>query len=273
MSHIKVARGGIADIKFKLYQYAGGPLTDPDGWVAGTGSTWPSVVFKRASDNVDVTATFVRNIASDTLPTGAIKHPTTSTGIWRESTAGSYAERIEPQSSLALGDYYMTVTYTINGAVTQETHTIALVAPGDVAFGDQVLAVVTATDVKRGITTTLDDPTITGLITEATEYVEGRLDQVGIDADTLTEIPLLIKSAIIWFSRYLVFGMDASAFRKTSMLQEGDVRITFSGNSQKDADALLGLSENAIDRYIGVHGRTRKVQFNVIQLGDAKRWN
>lgn len=138
---------------------------------------------------------------------------------------------------------------------------------GTVSFG---ALTVTIAEVEAGITTSLTDAQIQLLITEATNYVYGRLEQAGLEPDQFTSLPRLIRNAIVLMTRYLIFQLDASSYKKTSMLQEGDTRISFTGNSQKDADALLDLLNMLIDQYIGVAMNTRVPQIHVIRLGNPE---
>lgn len=137
MTHIILPRGIQLDVLFRLRIRQGGPLADDDQWTDGTTAPqWPEVAFRSESTNVDHTADIVKDIASD-IVTPWQKHPVTTTGIIRDNAVGQYRVRTKPLITLPVGNYILKITADIGGAPFIEEHTVAVVLPGDIEFGNE----------------------------------------------------------------------------------------------------------------------------------------
>lgn len=258
MAHLKLPRGVERDVAFNLLSQPGGSLIDDADWVDGsTDGEWPTVEFlTQGGSPVDVTADWVKDITADTI-TGAIKHPDPTTGLWRKSQ-GRYRVRIIPDAALTLGDYDLRVTYDVGGAPFPEKHTITLTLPGDVDFGSTIAGSIEVADVIVGISTSLSSADIEALILEATEWVEGWLeDECGLDPDVVVAdgVPNTIRNATILYTRFLIFQRDASAGTSSlaTMRKEGTKQVRYSASTDTVKKDFLDGAEKAMMRFCKEH--------------------
>lgn len=99
---------------------------------------------------------------------------------------------------------------------------------------------VTADDVQRGWTTSLDAEVIEGMIVDAYEEVYAYLEEHGItDPETLYEgadaLPLSVRRAIIDATRCTISTMDLSGGGRARSVQEATEKITYA--TTKDGPA------------------------------------
>lgn len=123
---------------------------------------------------------------------------------------------------------------------------------------------VTVAEVETGIETQLSDSDIQDIIDESASIITGKLNLHDVDVSAVKtsddEFELMEKATIYW-ARYTIFNRDASAFRKSSNIREGDVALGFSGNSQRDAEQLKNDALDLLGTVIRVKGSKRpKVQ-------------
>lgn len=236
MAHIRVPRGVKGDIPFRLKNRPGGSLVDDFGWTGGTtsGDEWPTVIIKNASD-LDVTSSWAIDITPETLPGGAIKAFDPTTGIWRLST-GQYRIRVTPNGAQPLGDYEMTVAFD-NSASTayEETHTLTLIAAGDIEFGDLAFLSVDWSDLTAAVSSSITDPAQQErILAEMAGTVEGDLQACGIDTTQYEEIPLAVRTLLLLYGRVLIFTYDGSAGAIVTEIGELSEKVKFAGKQGPD---------------------------------------
>lgn len=134
--------------------------------------------------------------------------------------------------------------------------------------------VITPAAVTAGINTGLDNDTITTLIEEATCEAKGYAEDCGIDtAGWQNTLDPTVKSAIISYSRGLIFTYDQSAHNKAARIREGDTSIQFSGIAGHDTLTRLYFKqfEDKMERYCRRNGTMRRARLGVVSHGPSHR--
>lgn len=256
MGHIKLSKGAVKDVPFKLRTSPGGSLTDDKDWTDGlTAAQWPTFTVKTGG-GTDVTSSWAKDITSDTISDATHKHPNGATGLWRK-TVGTYRFRVQPLTTLTLGDYIATVEYDIPGTTIRftEEHVLELRDPGDVEFGDPVLESITVADIEASVVTSLTDEEIQALIVRAGDKVFGMLEACGLDPDEFDVLPRLIRDAIIDMTIAFIGRRDGSAGLVYSNLKEGDAAVGLSGRSSRDWDDREGDAIKSVEWYCKRYGK------------------
>lgn len=236
MAHIAVAQGNERDLPFNLRTKLGGDLTDDDDWNDGsTAEEWPSVEIKNPSTGADVTDDWVSDLTGVSISEATHTHPDPTTGLWRKDE-GRYRLRVNPTNNtniLPLRDYNWTVFADIGGKQFDETHTIDLVAAGDVQFGDDVFTAIGADDILARVSTNLSTSEVETLLSQAADAVAGYLEDYYIDPDAFNSLDnqRTVKAAVIAQALIYVFDHDASANERINNLREGSIALGFAGNS------------------------------------------
>lgn len=282
MAVYEAPRGVEKDLRFFLRAYAGGPLMDQYNFTDGLAhGQWPTVQFFTGPNGTgsNITAQVVKNIAGDTIVSATHKDPTATTGVWREDE-GTYWDRVLVQDAIAFGSYYMRVSFKpAENETWTEDFEFRVTQPGDIAGS----GIVTVDDVKRGWTTSLDDPTIEGLITDATEEVYGYLEARGISDPealwiTLGGMPRNVRRAIIARTRCMFSTFDLSSSTRVRSIQEGSEKITFASSKEGFAEdpcaawrLLLDdwLRKNAPGRQPMIKAVTRRVGHTINDEGET----
>lgn len=109
---------------------------------------------------------------------------------------------------------------------------------------------VTVEEVKAGLSTSLSDPQITDLIAEATRAIRGRVEGKDVVWEDFTELPFLLRDAIIQWARWLIFSRDASSGLKVEKLKEGTKRVEFAGISSKDIEGYRVNAKDSLMEYL-----------------------
>lgn len=121
--------------------------------------------------------------------------------------------------------------------------------------------------IKRGIVTTLSETEIDDLREEATLRVAAKLRRwCRIDPDALTELDEALEVAILDWTRHLIFGLDAGAYRHVGSVKEGDTTVYFAGQSAKDAKNFFDSAIASILDYCGL-GAIKKPKLKVVRQG------
>jgi hypothetical protein len=251
------------DAPFETLDQPNGSFVDAYNFTDGlTHAQWPTVQFftQPLGAGTNVTASVAKDITSETITSATHKDPTGSSGVWRKSQ-GRYRVRVQPLASLALGVYYMRVTFSPSATATySEDHEFEVISPGDATFGGEG---VSPDEVTAGLSTSLTDEEIEALIVEATNKVSGWLLLKQVDVDTLTELPDLVRDAIILYTRWLIFTRDASAglghFRT---IREQDKSITFGTSSDAYVESLKSDAWESILNYLN-RGKIRTPSLTV----------
>lgn len=123
--------------------------------------------------------------------------------------------------------------------------------------------VVTVDQVKKGISTTLSDDDIEDLIEEAACWSEGILEACGVDTTKFVSLPSLVKTAIILYTRSLIFDYDSSAGLRFTMMKEGSRQVKFASQTTKDNDSLRERSMGMLEIYCKNHSPKRRVRLGV----------
>lgn len=260
---IRVPRNAVKDVPFNTLTAPAGSLTDQYNWTDGlTHAQWPTVRFYTLPDGggTEITSSIAYDITSVTITSATHKDPTGSTGVWRKGL-GLYRIRVQPQNALALAVYYMRVVHQpTSGNSYAEDHEFEVIAAGDTVFGD---GFVVYGDVIAGISTSLDEDAINLLISEASKKVAGKLKSwCGIDAYAIPLPDDNLFSAVVDWTRSLIFNRDASAGGKISSLKEGDKTVRFEGNSEMISTGYLNSALDTLKDMCGA-GAVRQPKLQI----------
>lgn len=214
----------------------------------------------------DVTADFATiTLDDDPLPSGLpdtyddnhaeyVSTVTSPVGLFQSSTTPSLvALKIVPPLTATITDGDTLLDYKVTWlikkdgatATTSEIFNVREVVSGSFSPGT-----VTYTDVKDRIVTQLVESDITPLIEDATEWVDGFLqDNCGIYLSSYETLPPTIRQAILGISIIYVEDNDRSAYRKVSQLKEGSVAMGFAGQGRLDRAQKMDEIMAALERF------------------------
>lgn len=167
-----------------------------------------------------------------------------------------------------------TVTWKLKkaGLPVTNSETFDVGPAGVIVFNS---GIVTVEEVTDGLSTSLDDDTIQRLILRAEARVRGRLIDCGVDPDAFTELPGLVREAIIFYAQGLIFNRDAGAgLGPVVMRKEGSKQVRYSASTEKMYAGFMADSKLATDEYCDLFGTKNKVKFITWrQARDTALWD
>lgn len=163
-----------------------------------------------------------------------------------------------------------TVTWRIkkNGVFVVGSETFNVGDAGVFVFSQEL---VTVAQVEAGIFTNLSDPEIQDIIIEASEWADGMLEACGIDVDSFTELPKLVKTAIILYARSLILDYDASAGLRAEMKKEGSRTVKYATQTTRDIETFRTRAMEAIEHYCRNHSPKRRVRLDIARQATTSR--
>lgn len=253
----------------------GGKLVDPDAF------TYANVARIEDPDGADITATWVTkaldpNDPSDTYDDNHATYKGDDAGV--DANIGLFSDgsgHVALKVNVPIGaeetrdnpnrEYKIFWDIRVGGATITDAdgelfETFNVGPPGTLVFDSNVVEV---DQVKRGISTSLSDTDIEGLIEEAACWAEGVLEACGIDTTKFETLPSLVKTGIVLYTRSLILDYDASAGTRFESMKEGSRSVKFATQSTRDIDTFRKRAMEAIDLYCRNNSSKRRVRLDV----------
>lgn len=161
----------------------------------------------------------------------------------------------------SLRNYSVTWNLKRNGVVVPITEDFNIGPAATASFLDGV----SIAELKLRVKTTLPDDDLEDIIAMAVGWAKGMLDSCDIDPDALTDLPRLVKEAIILKASGYVIDFDASAGGLVTMRKEGSKQIRYSASSDKLSASLHKRAEETINAYCKRHGPAHRIRFNTFR--------
>lgn len=260
-------RGNYLWLKVELRSSRNGPLIAP----ANDFASHPSLITITDPASSDITGVWLTNAIDPDDPSDVYdaNHPdyTGVTGIFHDG-GGNIAAKvyIPPSATLQANDSQTPykVSWEIkhtNGTFVTDNEVFGVDETGVLVFG----GLVSPSEITASVSTSLDNTQIEELIARSERWASGMLDACGIDSNAFTELPPLIKEAIISKTQGYIIDFDASAGGLVTMRKEGSKQIRYSASSEKLSKMFHAEAKELMDAYCTRHGPAKRIRFNTFR--------